>query len=100
MPHTIVHPADIQDRDGGVLVLSTLFGAYPFLLKLDTALPESRPLRPAHVDRRDGRQARPRSAPPQAKPSLEYRAQAWNRSCAKTPIFKSSGMSFARSSQP
>ena len=32
--HAIVHPADIQDRDGGVLVLSTLFGAYPFLLKL------------------------------------------------------------------
>ena len=32
--HAIVHPADIQDRDGGVLVLSTLFGMYPFLLKL------------------------------------------------------------------
>ncbi len=32
--HAIVHPADIQDRDGGVLVLSTLFGQYPFLLKL------------------------------------------------------------------
>jgi putative transposase len=30
----VVHPADIQDRDGGVLLLSTLFGAYPFLLKL------------------------------------------------------------------
>ena len=30
----MVHPADIQDRDGGVLVLSTLFGMYPFLLKL------------------------------------------------------------------
>ena len=29
-----MHPADIQDRDGGVLVLSTLFGMYPFLLKL------------------------------------------------------------------
>jgi transposase len=29
-----VHPADIQDRDGGVLVLSTLFGMYPFLQKL------------------------------------------------------------------
>ena len=30
----MVHPADIQDRDGGVLVLSSLFGLYPFLLKL------------------------------------------------------------------
>lgn len=30
----MVHPADLQDRDGGVLVLSALFGLYPFLLKL------------------------------------------------------------------
>jgi transposase len=30
----IVHPADIQDRDGGVLLLSTLFGLFPFLKKL------------------------------------------------------------------
>jgi len=26
-----VHPADIQDRDGGRACLSTLFGLYPFL---------------------------------------------------------------------
>jgi transposase len=32
--HAIVHPADIQDRDGGVLVLRTLFGKFPFLQKL------------------------------------------------------------------
>ena len=32
--HAIVHAADVQDRDGGVLVMTTLFGAYPFLLKL------------------------------------------------------------------
>jgi transposase len=32
--HTVVHPANIQDRDGGALVLSTLFGQYPFLKKL------------------------------------------------------------------
>lgn len=32
--HALVHPADIQDRDGGVLVLATLFGKYPFLTKL------------------------------------------------------------------
>jgi transposase len=32
--HAVVHPADIQDRDGGILALSTLFGMYPFLLKL------------------------------------------------------------------
>jgi len=32
--HVVVHPADIQDRDGGVLVLATLFGLYPFLPKM------------------------------------------------------------------
>src|SRR6202034_3056331 len=30
----IVHGADIQDRDGGALLMATLFGAFPFLLKL------------------------------------------------------------------
>ena len=30
----VVHPADIQDRDGGALVLSTLFGMFPFPVKL------------------------------------------------------------------
>jgi hypothetical protein len=29
--HAIVHPADIQDRNGGLLLLSTLFGLFPFL---------------------------------------------------------------------
>ena len=45
--HAVIHAADIQDpvgdsdaaslresRDGGVLLMSTLFGLYPFLLKL------------------------------------------------------------------
>jgi len=32
--HAIVHPANIQDRDGGILLLATLFGMYPFLKKL------------------------------------------------------------------
>jgi hypothetical protein len=32
--HAIVHAADIQDRDGGVLLMATLFSVYPFLLKL------------------------------------------------------------------
>jgi transposase len=30
----IVHPADIQDRDGGLLLLATLFGLYPFVKKI------------------------------------------------------------------
>ena len=32
--HALVHAADIQDRDGGVMVMATLFGLHPFLLKL------------------------------------------------------------------
>jgi transposase len=32
--HAIVHPADIQDRDGGILLLATLFGLHPFLTRL------------------------------------------------------------------
>ncbi|MBG0811159.1 IS5 family transposase [Methylosinus sp. H3A] len=32
--HALVHPADIQDHDGGVLVLRTMFGKFPFLQKL------------------------------------------------------------------
>ncbi len=37
--HARVTPADVQDRDGGLMVLSTLFGQFPFLKKLfaDTA---------------------------------------------------------------
>lgn len=34
--HAIVHRADIQDRDGGVLVMATLFGLYPFPLNADS----------------------------------------------------------------
>lgn len=30
----MVHAADVQDRDGGILLMSTLFGLFPFLLKL------------------------------------------------------------------
>ena len=32
--HAVVHTADVQDRDGGLLVMATLFGLYPFLKKL------------------------------------------------------------------
>ncbi len=34
MPHAIVHAADLQDRDGGVMVMATLFGLFPFLRTL------------------------------------------------------------------
>src|SRR6266404_7345578 len=32
--HAIVHPADIQDREGGIMLLATMFGLHPFLKKL------------------------------------------------------------------
>jgi transposase len=32
--HAIVHAADIQDRDGGAMLMATLFGAFPFLTRL------------------------------------------------------------------
>ena len=32
--HAIVHAADIQDRDGGAMLMATLFGAFPFLSRL------------------------------------------------------------------
>ena len=32
--HAVVHPADVQERDGGLLVLASLFSLYPFLRKL------------------------------------------------------------------
>ena len=40
--HAIVHPADIQDRDGGILVMATLFGTFPFLKKLFAELSRTR----------------------------------------------------------
>ena len=33
--HAIVHAADVQDRDGGALLKASLFGAFPFLTKLN-----------------------------------------------------------------
>lgn len=33
--HAIIHAADIQDRDGGGVLMASLFGLFPFLMKLD-----------------------------------------------------------------
>ena len=32
--HAIVHAADVQDRDGRALLMASLFGVFPFLIKL------------------------------------------------------------------
>ena len=57
--HAIVTAADIQDRDGGAWLLGTLFGLYPFLLKLyadggyRARVPSIREGRPLTSGRRD-----------------------------------------------
>jgi len=48
MPHGQAHSANIQDRDGGGLVIATLFGFYPFLTKLFADGGYQGPLPPAH----------------------------------------------------
>jgi hypothetical protein len=63
----VVHSADIQDRDGGILLLATMKGLFPFLEKLfadsayqghylPTGLPKSYPV------------SKPRSSNDQVKP--------------------------------
>jgi hypothetical protein len=32
--HSIIPGADIQDRDGGVVLRASIFGLFPFLMKL------------------------------------------------------------------
>lgn len=32
--HVVIHAANVQDRDGGALVLGSMFGRYPFLKTL------------------------------------------------------------------
>jgi transposase len=46
--HALVTSADVQDRDGGLMVLSTLFGQFPFLQELfaDSAYAEAYPVVP------------------------------------------------------
>jgi hypothetical protein len=42
--HGLVTAADVQDRDGGVLLLSTLFGQFPFLRMLFADSAYARPV--------------------------------------------------------
>ncbi len=42
--HALVTSADVQDRDGGLMVLSTMFGQFPFLEKLFADSAYARPL--------------------------------------------------------
>ena len=74
MIHAIVHAADIQDRDGGALVMATMFGMYPFLMKLYADGGYQGPLRRAvakimarvNVDRQAFRSRKRICRPPEA----------------------------------
>jgi hypothetical protein len=55
--HAIVRAADIQDRDGGALVMASLFGAFPFLVKLYADAPRRRNRQTIGSDQRLGRPA-------------------------------------------
>ena len=37
--HAVIHAADVQDRDGGVLVMATLFGLYPLKIRVNVLSP-------------------------------------------------------------
>ena len=67
--HAVVHPANVQDRDGAILVMATLFGMFPFLQKLfadggyqgpefSTALPKVRPHLNVEIVKRSDRAKR------------------------------------------
>jgi len=95
--HAVVHPADIQDRDGGILLLSTLFGIHPFLEKLfadsaqaghvfDHALLQILPQLKAKIvkrsDRANGFVVLPKRWIPGSSPRTE-RSIAWLNRCRR-----------------
>ena len=89
--HAIVHSAGVQDRDGGILLLATLFGQFPFLAKLfadsayagpifDTALDKVLPnLKTEIVRRSDGA----KGFVPLPKRWIVERTIAWLNRCRR-----------------
>src|SRR3712207_9210579 len=59
----VIHAADIQDRDGGVLLMGALFGLYPFLLKLYADSGYQGPKFQRSEERRVGKECRSRWSP-------------------------------------
>jgi hypothetical protein len=49
--HAIVHPANIQDRDGGILLLATLFGMTPAIKGGNSTTRSKKSCLPANADR-------------------------------------------------
>ena len=87
--HAIVHSAGVQDRDGGIWLLATLFGQFPFLAKLfadsayagpifDTALEKVLPNLKTEIVRRSDRA---KGFVPLPKRWIVERTLASQRSC-------------------
>ena len=91
--HAVVHPADVQDRDGGILLLSTLFGIYPFLEKAVCRQP---PIRGRIFERAASRKScrswKPKSSSARTRPRASWfcprrwiveRSIAWLNRCRR-----------------
>src|SRR6516225_5896832 len=82
--HAIVHSADIQDRDGGALLMASLFGAFPFLVKLyadgGAGIPERDETHSGARRPRDRQAIGPRQRLPRSAQALDRRTHprlAW-----------------------
>src|SRR6516162_1817517 len=89
--HAIVHSAGVQDRDGGIWLLATLFGQFPFLAKLfadstyggpifDTALDKVLPNLKTEIVRRSDRV---KGFVPLPKRWIVERTIAWLNRCRR-----------------
>ena len=89
--HAIVHSAGVQDRDGGIWLLATLFGQFPFLAKLfadsayagpvfDTALDKALPNLKTEIVRRSDRA---KGFVPLPKRWIVERTIAWLNRCRR-----------------
>ena len=89
--HAIVHSAGVQDRDGGIWLLATLFGQFPFLAKLfadsayagpifDTALNKVLPNLKTEIVRRSDRA---KGFVPLPKRWIVERTIAWLNRCRR-----------------
>ena len=89
--HAIIHSAGVQDRDGGIWLLATLFGQFPFLVKLfadsaytgpsfDTALEKVLPNLKTEIVRRSDRA---KGFVPLPKRWIVERTLAWLNRCRR-----------------
>jgi len=102
--HAIVHSAGVQDRDGGIWLLATLFGQFPFLAKLfadsayagpifDTALGKVLPNLKTEIVRRSDRA---KGFVPLPKRWIVERTIAWLNRCRRLADLNRSALAFLK----